>query len=415
MYKDLLVNRRYKFALDGSYWLDGKLIRSDKNTMVEITIDGKPCQLNAGWLALIAHFEVMLSLVDLLKIKFVPCESKVIKMRCKHLMVFERPIEIAGGFRLIPGFTGFAVNNKAEVISLLRGKKLAERLNAYGYPAVAMYDADKGDWRQVQKHVLFARAFVDNDNPVLKIFVNHKDGNKQNVTISNLEWVTASENVRHAVASHLRFDNVECAVRDVVTKNITSYSSVSEAMEAIGYDRKPRPVNMLKDGIVVPQLFRNRYEVKLNKDNRDWYYDEIPPVESRKRHHWNIIQAKNLETGQVIESAIIEDITRSTGVNRNTIRKALVSVDVIAHEGYLFRHKTDKDWATSWITARKYLKYSVQLTNMETNEVLTFGSVAKVAAFLGVDKLTIGNRVKKGGLFRHWKIVVNKPENSPRE
>ena len=44
-------------------------------------------------------------------------------------------------------------------------------------------------------HGLIARAFIL--NPEHKPFVNHKDGNKLNNNIKNLEWVTPSENAQH--------------------------------------------------------------------------------------------------------------------------------------------------------------------------------------------------------------------------
>ena len=58
----------------------------------------------------------------------------------------------------------------------------------------------KGKWKNV--HVLVAEEFVP--NPDNKPTVNHKDGNKQNNDMLNLEWVTRSTNLQHAYDTGLK-------------------------------------------------------------------------------------------------------------------------------------------------------------------------------------------------------------------
>ena len=69
-----------------------------------------------------------------------------------------------------------------------------------GYLHVQLYKNGKSSTKLI--HTLVATAFVD--NPQNKPEINHIDGNKLNNTPSNLEWVTKSENLKHAARTGLR-------------------------------------------------------------------------------------------------------------------------------------------------------------------------------------------------------------------
>jgi len=80
-------------------------------------------------------------------------------------------------------------------------------------------------------HRLMAKTFIAGE----KAHVNHKDGNKQNNTISNLEWVTPAENAQHAVHTGLTtFESCEKAVHqyELSGKYIQSFKSDAEAEKA---------------------------------------------------------------------------------------------------------------------------------------------------------------------------------------
>lgn len=59
-----------------------------------------------------------------------------------------------------------------------------------------------GKSRSTLLHRIVAKTFIP--NPDNKPTVNHKDGNKRNNAVSNLEWATHQENIIHALRTGLR-------------------------------------------------------------------------------------------------------------------------------------------------------------------------------------------------------------------
>lgn len=75
-------------------------------------------------------------------------------------------------------------------------KSLRKWSMANGYYKCVLSLGARGKIATVYAHRLVAKAFIPNPNNLPQ--VNHKDGNKLNNCVENLEWVTNQENQIHA-------------------------------------------------------------------------------------------------------------------------------------------------------------------------------------------------------------------------
>ena len=90
----------------------------------------------------------------------------------------------------------YFVTNTGQVFSKRRGglKELRQSKTCKGYKTVMTMN-NNGGYSPKLVHRLVASAYLL--NPKQKPQVNHKDGNKTNNNIDNLEWATQSENLKH--------------------------------------------------------------------------------------------------------------------------------------------------------------------------------------------------------------------------
>lgn len=89
----------------------------------------------------------------------------------------------------------YEVSNVGRVRNTQTNRVLSQHDNGKGYSKVHI-EVD-GEHKKCYVHRLVADAFLD--NPHTKREVNHKDSNPANNNVENLEWVTPSENIKHAV------------------------------------------------------------------------------------------------------------------------------------------------------------------------------------------------------------------------
>lgn len=106
----------------------------------------------------------------------------------------------------IDGFEGYYITKEGDVYSTrsrwgnMKPKKCAIRLQN-GYPSSSAYPTGDGKRsRTIYIHREIGKAFIPKprDYSFDELTINHKNGNREDNSIDNLEWVTLKENIQHS-------------------------------------------------------------------------------------------------------------------------------------------------------------------------------------------------------------------------
>lgn len=106
----------------------------------------------------------------------------------------------------------YEITRDGKVINKHTGHTLAPQPNGKGYLRVSIGK------KLMFIHRLVAEKYIP--NPENKPQVNHKDGNKLNNCVDNLEWVTNQENRNHAVDNDLQVTGEKCSWAKLTEENI---------------------------------------------------------------------------------------------------------------------------------------------------------------------------------------------------
>jgi hypothetical protein len=218
-----------------------------------------------------------------------------------------------------------------------------------------------------------ALTFLAHPDDVSQLVVNHKDGDKTNYTLSNLEWVTAEYNIQHAVINGLMVTNTK---RRVLMMHIDSgVITEFEGTAACAAFFKVCPTT-LHDPLRNPKGIRNYkgHYLKYADDGRPW-----PDRNGSPNIYGEIaVLTKNLETGEIKRHRSMQAVGQFLSVATASIFNQLGYEYARPYKGHLIRRECPEiDWSvdgTIRVLTDPTAKF--KLTDLNNNEEKVYDSLA---------------------------------------
>lgn len=279
----------------------------------------------------------------------------------------------------ITNYEQYLIYDTGDVLNTKTGKMLDGAISENGY---RYYRLSKNNIKKMfYAHRLVAEHFLDNpDNlPV----VNHLDGNKLNNNLENLQWVSYSDNIKHAHENGLikKRSATQYYTENLPNeewKKIPYYSNYS--ISSCGRVKNDKTNRILK-----PSIVSGYYKIRLSNNGK---------VEDFLIHKLVYLIFNNIDIYCIFNNKEVIDHIDANKLNNslNNLRLVSLSENVLAG---LYKQQTNS-------SAKK-----VQQFDLEMNYIQTFCSVAEAAKTLHLDSSTISkvcrgkNKTHGGFIFRY--------------
>lgn len=248
------------------------------------------------------------------------------------------------GYYYIPEYSKYVINRQGEVIQHFTRNKLSGNFHESGYLYYCLIldtsRRGKSTSTSVGRHRLMALTFLDYDENVESMDVNHLNGIPGDDWLGNLEWATRSSNMIHAYASGLRTDNKPVVVFNHRTGIETEYFSVGECERKLGLTRSVVHFRLKNSpGKIFPPGLSFRYK------GTD-IGDEIKVTSCDVDHYGIAVVMRNIYTNETIEFPSAKKCSEHLGVSKKVVQKRLKDKSQPLYKNYQFQRK---DRLTNWV------------------------------------------------------------------
>lgn len=395
-----LSGNRYSVTLDG-------VVRAKSGCVVPITVGSGGGCVKLDWydgyreysLALVMAFSfkpVKLPLVYWKELRVLFADGNSQNIHPANL-VWKFPVALGAddhnGFAYIPMYSRYAINSEGVVYDTFMRRTLSPQANRR-YMSYTL-KTDMGHFTTLKRHRGMCLAFTDYPHNVDTLQVNHINGIAGDDRLVNLEWMTPSENRKHAVDTGLTRVCKAVTVEDMGTGKVFEFQSIAKMLLEMP-DIPDRPKWLIsEDG---RSAVAGKYLVKyINPDHVYGLMQNLAPV-----------LAKNLRTGIVEEFCSIAECSKKLGITKRYISTRIDTPGlVIAPDGFVVKRKDD---LTPWpdLCCRDFDKFSekwntgVLVRNCLTGVVDEFQTQRAACEYLSIAEATITVWLKEapGTIFK---------------
>jgi hypothetical protein len=339
-----------------------------------------------------------------------------------YVILFRIPVYLKSSiykdYRIIPEYPRYAINQSGVVIEIETGKILpvlykdSDRKDAF--PSVRLKNNIDDSFNTRAIHKLLAVTWLENNDWSSQRLINFKDNNKNNYTLSNLEWTSKSEKLNSNGSS---FDYIPIKAFDYVNGEISIFDSLADFF---------RGINLSARGGVVPTMLSNggfdiisgRYEIRFLKDRRPFLLESKNIIEIiddlRKKRNSLVYIVLNTKTGEKIRG------TAAQLDNSFEVKSKIKSSVVPFEAGKLLRNDwivikeedEDKKIDLSLYSAPKNISKKVKTTHLLSGEIKFHNSISLARNYIiektgnHTTKRTVGLQSLKNGMIHGVKIEL---------
>lgn len=419
-------------GIDSKYTINknGILYNNDTKTFVNYValndrisydvkdLSGRRLRLSAHRLVLMAFCPLDITIVEYLKLPMIVFDKNYSNIELSNLSwkIPEGGIESKTykGYYSIPWHIGYFINKEYEVIIPSKKEicKVTTPDGARDYPKITrlpeLYSSFKNCWHTRQFHRLICLTFLPIPDFNERILVNHKDGNKLNYNLSNLEWSTYSENRQYAIANDLCVQSVK--VRALDTRNNKKYlfNSLQEAARIT-----KRHAWDIKKAI---DAYSSSKQIRLHPWIFTSYEEELPRSYKRlENKKTGFTYFKVVKDGEVKYIRGVRSLSRYV---KSDMILPLTNSDNFCFRGFNVSRVCIEDIPQDIVNSFKEAyanvggskPMAIKVTDLNTNQISTFDNTLEFALKIGANKKTIQKSMSMNqGRWSNYLIEYRSP------